>query len=193
MKMKGLTIALVVAATIGVIGTGCAKQSAPASTPAPQQQTPSTQAKVDATASASFTADSTVFLKNASKDGKRVFGITKDMTLTNALVIEGTFSEKDDKDPNKTINDRSMALEARDKNNKPIANFTLTAPSITIASEGLVVEGGVIKGDVYVQAPGFNLLRAKVDGNIYFASAEIQKSFKMDAASTVTGKQEIKK
>jgi hypothetical protein len=184
MKIKGLKIALLAVMVGSIVSVTGYASSAPTKT--------KPVVKVDVTSSATFTDDSALFIKNASKNGKRVFGITKDMTLTKKLVIEGTFTEPDDKDPKKLIKDRSMALEARDKNNKPIANYTLIVPSIIISSPGQVVEGGIIKSNIYVKAQGFTLVRAKVVGNIYFANKAFQKSFTMDATSSVKGKQEIK-
>ena len=64
---------------------------------------------------------------------------------------------------------------------------------LTIASPDAAIWYGTFKGDLYVNANNFQLIGATVDGNIYFASGDIQSTFKMDADSKVTGKQEIAK
>ena len=55
------------------------------------------------------------------------------------------------------------------------------------------IQHGTFKGDLYVEASNFELVDAKVDGNIYFASDAAKSTFKMDTKSSVTGKQEVKK
>lgn len=175
--MNGLKKALVVV-TAGALVTAVGSLGAFA---APTSTTANT--KVDTVTSATVTDNSAVFIKDASKNGIRVFCISKDMTLPKTLVIAGVF-----KDTKQNKNDRSMALFAADKNNK-VTNFTLTVPSIIDSTPNLNVEGGTIKGDVYVNAAGFNLIKgAKVDGNIYFMNSSYKKAFKLDAASSVTGK-----
>ena len=50
-------------------------------------------------------------------------------------------------------------------------------PKITIQSPNTKIAGGTIKGDVYVEAEGFNLSQeAKIEGNIFYASEEVKAS-----------------
>jgi hypothetical protein len=55
------------------------------------------------------------------------------------------------------------------------------------------IQHGTFKGDLYVAVPNFQLVDAKVDGNIYFTTQAAKDTFVMDAKSSVTGKQELKK
>lgn len=59
------------------------------------------------------------------------------------------------------------------------------------------VEHGNFKGDVYVSAPNFKLINAKIDGNIYFTNKAAKDTFTIadkdgDEKTVVTGKQELK-
>ena len=55
------------------------------------------------------------------------------------------------------------------------------------------IQHGTWKGDVYVSVKNFQLVDATVEGNVYFTSDDAKSTFKMDATSKVTGKQEVKK
>ena len=46
-----------------------------------------------------------------------------------------------------------------------------------------------LSGDLYVNAPNFQLRGTTVEGNICFSSEEIKNSFAMDENSKVTGEQ----
>ncbi|MPN34504.1 hypothetical protein SDC9_181998 [bioreactor metagenome] len=71
--------------------------------------------------------------------------------------------------------------------------FTLTAPKFTINSPKASIQHGTFKGDLYISSKDFQLIDAKVDGNVYFTNNEAKSTFKMDSASKITGKQELKK
>jgi hypothetical protein len=50
------------------------------------------------------------------------------------------------------------------------------------------VQAGTIAGDVYVESEGFELTSGgTIDGNLYFASEELQQSAAISDDSTVTG------
>lgn len=190
MKIKAIVVALAVVATVF---TGCAKKAEQAEAPKTETKT---EVKADAVASASLTKDPAVLVKAMSKDGNWIMGITEDMTTDKELVLEGDDLTKPDKnDPTKKVpaGKRQLVLAARDDKKVITANYTLTAKKLTVKSTNGKIEGGVFKGDVYVESTGFSLEAAKIDGNLYFANEEAQKSFKMDDKSSVTGKQEIKK
>ena len=59
------------------------------------------------------------------------------------------------------------------------------------ADHDLVFQGGLKKGDVYVECNNFKLIDATIDGNVYFKDKAAQDSFQLDDSSKVTGKMEI--
>ncbi|MBU3181012.1 hypothetical protein [Clostridium psychrophilum] len=67
----------------------------------------------------------------------------------------------------------------------------MTAPKLTIKSSNTSIEHGIIKGDIYVSSNNFKLIDTTVMGNVYFTTNEAKSTFKMDAKSKVTGKQEL--
>ncbi len=185
MKTKLLVILLVLGLTT-VLFAGCNKQAAPAPAPA-------TGTKADATSSASVVDNAADFEKAIAKDGNWIIAITKDVTTDKELVLDGEFlNGKKDKD-GKDIVQRKVALYTQDENRNVTARFTLTAPKFTINSPNGSIEQGTFKGDVYVNANGFKLKGATIEGNIYFASDEIKSTYVADDKSTVTGTQEVKK
>lgn len=191
MKIKAMIVALAIATTVF---TGCAKNAEPAS--APKAETKTQADAVTAATAIALTKDPTVLAKAMSKDGNWMMGITENMTTDKEFVLEGeNFTQPDKKDLTKKVpaTKRLLVLSTRDDKKVITANYTLTAKKLTVKSKNTRIEGGIFKGDVYVEATGFNLEAAKIDGNIYFANEEAQKSFKMDDKSSVTGKQEIKK
>lgn len=194
-KILGLTVSAVLA--LGIL-SGCGGKTEPASKPsttpttAPASTTATTPAttkaattKVDAVTTASIVNDQAAFLKAASKDGTWIICTLKDMTIDKEIVLEGEFKNKD-------VVARKIALYTQDDKKNVTARFSLKAPKLTVKSENAKIQGGTFVGDVYVQAKGFSVVDAKVEGNIYFASEEAKSTFKLDKA-TVTGVQEVKK
>lgn len=177
MKIKALLLTAVMAAALLV---GCGSKDTSSNTPAKTSKT-------DATATASVTSDPEVFTKAISKDGKWIIAITKDMTFDKDLVLEGDFKNT------KNAAQRKLALYSQDDKRNITARFTLTAPKLTIKSPQASIQHGTFKGDVYVETNDFQLIDAKVDGNIYFKDDAAKTGFKMDAKSSVTGKQDVQK
>jgi len=142
-------------------------------------------ADVDAVASASIVRDEAAFEKAISTNGTWIPALLKDMTFSKELVLEGTFYDKNDRAKGEK---RKIALYTQDAKKNVILRFTLTAPKLTIKSPNANISKGTFKGDIYVSAPGFRLIDAKVDGNIYFTTDEAINSFQMDSTSSLTGK-----
>jgi hypothetical protein len=180
MKIKALLLSTVMVAALMV---GCSsKEAAPKET-----------SKTDAVASASVTSDPAVFTKAISKDGKWIIAITKDMTFDKELVLEGEFKNGKKDTAGKELIQRKIALYTQDDKKNVTARFTLTAPKLTIKSPVASLQHGTFKGDIYVETNDFQLVDNKVEGNIYFKDDAAKAGFKMDAKSSVTGKQEVKK
>ena len=62
---------------------------------------------------------------------------------------EGEFRDKDD--PSNDLF-RKLALYEQDQDKKITKRYTITAPKMIIRSPNTNIKGGVIKGDVYVEA-----------------------------------------
>jgi len=185
MKIKKLLLAV---AVVGIVFTGCSPKTESTTKQETKQET-----KVDAVTSASVVKDADAFQKAIGKDGKWIIAILNNLTIDKDLVLEGEF-KNGKKDANgKEVIQRKIALYTQDDKRNVTARFTLTAPKLTIKSPMASIQHGTFKGDVYVEVPNFQLVDAKIDGNIYFANEEAKSSFKMDDKSSVTGKQEIKK
>lgn len=106
-----------------------------------------------------------------------------DLTTDEELVLEGDFTHRDEPA-------RKLALYTQDDDRNIIDQFTLTAPQLTIASENTRLQGGTFVGDVYVEAEGFSIPDGTIDGNVYFASEEVQEAADLDGG-TVTGTVEV--
>jgi hypothetical protein len=194
MKIKAIILSTVL--LISMLA-GCGPKQQPAPTPAPttpaapKTDTTTQQAagekKVEATTTASIVDNEAAFEKAISKDGRWIIATLKDLTINKDLVLEGEFKN------NKGEVQRKIALYTQDSEKKVTNRFTLTAPKLTIKSPNARIQSGTFKGDVYVETKDFQLVDAKVDGNIYFNSDEAKAGFKVDYSSSITGKQEVKK
>ena len=182
---KILSLVLVLAITLFIF-VGCSQKPAtttPAPTPAPATETPAPAAPAtpaapaapatDAVTSASLVNEEGAFINAMSKEGTWIICTLKDLTTEKELVVDGEFHDK--ADATKDIY-RKLALYAQDANRKVTARYTLTAPKLTVKSENFKIQGGTFKGDVYVEANGFNVSDATVDGNVYFATQEYKDS-----------------
>jgi len=129
----------------------------------------------------------TTFEKAISSNGTQLVALKKNLTINKALVVNGEFRN------DKAILEREIDLYKADKNKNITTRFTLTIPKLTIDSTQTILEHGTFKGDLYVSSNNFQLLDTTVKGNIYFTTAEAKNTFKMDATSKVTGKQEFRK
>ena len=196
--MKARVLVLVLAMVLLVsLFAGCA-QPAPAPTPTPTPTPPGgapnpPDTTPDVTTTASITDKEDVFEKAMSSTGTWLIAALKDLTFTKDLVLEGEFKNGKKDDAGKDIIQRKIALYTQDENRKVTARFTLTAPKLTVTSPEGSIEHGTFKGDIYVSARNFKLIDNKVDGNIYFTTDEAKSTFTMDEASSVTGKQELRK
>lgn len=192
MKAKAILLSIVMATTV-LVGCG-AKEEAKTPAPAAQQTQPAaTDKKADVVTTASIVKETEAFEKALGKEGTWIIASLNDITLTKDLVLDGEFKNgKKDKD-GKDVIQRKIALYTQDADKKVTNRFTLTAPKLTIKSPNARIQSGTFKGDLYVETKDFQLVDAKVEGNVYFANEEAKAGFKMDATSSISGKQEIKK
>jgi len=181
MKSK---IILFTAAILTVLLIGCAKQPAMPS----QTTTPKITPNVGNTVSMVSTADA--FEKAISSKGTWIIAITKNLTIDKNLIVDGEYKNGKKDASGKDIIERRIDLygQNEDKN-----RFILTIPKLTINSPQTSIEYGTFKGDIYVSSKNFQLIDAKIEGNVYFITDEAKSTFKIDTKSKVTGKSELKK
>ncbi|MBE6067165.1 MAG: hypothetical protein E7211_05600 [Clostridium lundense] len=192
MKIKVLLSTLALSLTL-LAGCGSRPAEQTSTKPETKTETKAPAEKVDTVTTASIVDKAEAFEKAISKDGTWIIATLNDLTIDKDLVLEGEFKNgKKDKDGKDAIQ-RKIALYTQDKDKKVTARFTLTAPKLTIKSPNARIQSGTFKGDLYVETKDFQLVDAKVEGNVYFASEEAKSGFKMDDKSSITGKQEVKK
>jgi predicted small lipoprotein YifL len=160
-------------------------------TPPPQTTPPETTPDVTTTASIVDTEEA--FLKAISSTGTWIICTVKDMTINKDLVLDGEFKNGKKDDAGKDIIQRKIALYAQDDKRNVTARYNLTAPKLTVLSPNARIQSGTFKGDVYVSAKNFQLVDAKIEGNLYFTTDDAQATFTKDDTSSVTGKTELRK
>ncbi|ASA23217.1 hypothetical protein [Paenibacillus donghaensis] len=181
--MNKITVWAAVTVLTLLVGCGSSADNA-ANSPAPSPGT--TTGAADAVTSASVVDNGEAFKKAISKDGTWIAATLNDLSFTEELVVEGEFTNKEEPA-------RKMALYTQDAEHNITASFTLTAPKITIRSKNARIQGGTFVGDVYVEANGFSLVNATVEGNVYFANDQYQSTFDASDQGKVTGVTEVKK
>ncbi|MBB5173725.1 hypothetical protein [Texcoconibacillus texcoconensis] len=142
----------------------------------------SAESEADAVTGATQTVvvDEDSLLEGVSENGGWIVIFEDDFSTEESLVLEG-------EQTNRGELARKLALYDQDEDRNVTDRYTLTTPELTVRSENTRVQGGIVEGDVYVEANDFTLQDATVDGNIYFASEEYEESSEIDADSEVTG------
>lgn len=133
----------------------------------------------DAVSSASLATDEASFKEKISGDGNWIILTDKDLTFEENLMVEGEFDK------------RVLAFAAYLPDNK-IDKFSVTTPSLVINSSNTLLEYGIVKGDVYVQAEGFTTKDATIEGNLYFATEELKTAFEVDELTKISGEVGVK-
>ncbi len=137
----------------------------------------------DAISTPSVTGDKEEVKKSLSKDGNWITAVLNDITLEEELKVDGEFHSKGD--ITKEIY-RKLALYSQDADKKVTGTFTLTVPKMTVTSENFRIQEGTVVGDIDVDANGFELKNATVEGNITFTKPEFKESAKLEEGK-VTG------
>lgn len=190
MKARAILLALVL---LIASFAGCAQQpNTPAPSPTPNSNTPETSPDVVTTAS--IVDNEAAFEKALGSDGGTwIICTLKDLSFEKELVLEGEYTNGKKDDNGKDVIQRKIALYEQDENRNVTAKYTLTAPKLTINSPEARIQSGTFKGDLHVSSKNFQLVDTIVEGNVYFTNEEAQNTFKMDDASSITGKQELQK
>ncbi|OMD69954.1 hypothetical protein BSK48_16660 [Paenibacillus odorifer] len=140
----------------------------------------------DAVTSASVVDNEEAFKRAISPEGTWIAATLKDLTFTEDLVVDGEFMNKEEPA-------RKIALYTQDADHNITNSFKLTAPKLTIKSKNARIQGGTFIGNVYVEADGFTLVNATVEGNVYFANDQYKSTFNSSDQGKVTGVTEVKK
>ncbi|GAA5417873.1 hypothetical protein Pryu01_02950 [Paraliobacillus ryukyuensis] len=147
------------------------------------EEEPAADEETDAVTTASIVDESQAFVDAVSTEGTWIIATLNDITLEDEVVVAGDFHDKGDE-----ANDlyRKIAPYTQDEDHNITEAFTITTPKMTVQSPNLNFAGGTLAGDVYVEAEGFQLgSEATIDGNLTFASQELQDSATLEG--TVTG------
>lgn len=164
---------------------GCGKKEVPTTETTTEPTTETEGEAVDVVTTASIVDNAEALVKALSAEGTWIATTLNDITLTEDLVVEGEFTN-DDKVA------RKIGPYTQDADRNITASFTITAPKLIVRSENTKFQGGTFVGDVYVEANGFTLSKATVEGNVYFASQELMDSAVFDETGVVTGVKEVK-
>jgi hypothetical protein len=188
--MKFKKILLVLFITVSLIFFGCANDT-PEETPGEDQNQEENQeddTKEDAETTASIVNEESAFLEAISEDGTWIIATLQDLEFDEELVVEGEFRDKDDEN-----NDiyRKLALYAQDQDRNVTERYTVTAPKMTIKSPNTNIQGGTFEGDIFVEADGFTITDATIEGNVYFANEEYESTFELVDGGEVTGETEV--
>ncbi|MBW4081895.1 hypothetical protein [Paenibacillus sp. S150] len=185
-KLAAIAAVFVLTLLVGCGNSANNNNTAGTNTPADNGTASNATAAPDAVTSASVVDNGEDFKKAISKDGTWIAAILNDLTFTEELVVDGQFTNKD-------APARKIALYTQDADHNITNSFTLTAPTITIKSENAQIQGGTFVGDVYVEADGFKVVNATIEGNVYFSDEKYQATYSASDQGKVTGVTEVKK
>ncbi|AGY81133.1 MULTISPECIES: hypothetical protein [Carnobacterium] len=167
-------------ASIVIFAAGCGNNEDTAD----KESTASSVAEsTEVVTTASISNDPADVMAGLSADGTWIYAITEDVTLSEDLVVTGTFHDKGEESGDIY---RKLALYSQDDDHNVTDEFTLTAPTMTVESPNFKIQNGTFVGDVVVKAEGFELAESTVEGNVTFDSQELMDSAVLDAG-TVTG------
>ncbi len=116
-------------------------------------------------------------------DGAWIIIFQSDVAVDSEVSIAGEVFEEEGADAPR----RKLALYTQDGDRNVTARYALTVPALRVQHVNTRIQAGSIVGDVYVEADGFELRGATVEGNLYFASEALRDSADIDGDSTVTG------
>lgn len=133
--------------------------------------------------------DEEVFIKSIAEDGKWIICTIGDLEFDEELIVEGEFYNK-----NNSANDlyRKIAPYTQDDNHNVLDRYTITAPKMIVKSPNTNFQAGTYVGDIIIEADGFQLSDARVEGNVYFVNEKYKKNANISTDSTVTGVVEVK-
>jgi len=149
-----------------------------------EQEAKSEPEAADTITTASIVDEEEVFRNAISADGNWIIATLNDLTFEEEIVVEGTFHDGGNSE-NEVY--RKIAAYAQDDDYNVTDRYRIKAPQMIIKSPNTRYQAGIFEGNIIVEADGFTLYNATVEGNIYFASEEYQESAEITEDSEVTG------
>ena len=134
----------------------------------------------DTTSSASVPANDEQLMQAMSSEGTWIIIFYDDYSTDKELVMEGEHTNRGEVD-------RKLALYAQDDDHNVTERYTLEATSITVRSPKTRFQGGIFKGDVYVESSNFALRGFTVDRDVYFENEEAKLTFTVSGGTEITG------
>ena len=193
MKFKSLIIAL---SMVTLLFVGCSRnnnmeETTPNATKDDKYGTDNNGGTVDTVTSPSRATDEANLIKAVNESW--IVILENDITTSREIVLESGFQKPDYDNPNKMVDTpRVLALYMTNEDKQKVADYTLTVPKLIIKDENTKIEGGTIKGDVYIEAKEVKVEGTTIDGNVYFNNEEEKNTFHIDESSKITGSMEIK-
>ena len=194
MKFKSLVIPL---AMVTLLSVGCGRnknnkdETTPNVTDSNKSETNKNNETVDIVTSPSRVTDEEKLMRAVNESW--IVILENDVTTSKEIVLNSGFKKADKDNSNKMVDtSRVVALYKTNENKEKIADYTLTVPKLIIKDENTKIEGGTIKGDLYIEAKEVKLEGTKIEGNVYFNNEEDKNTFHIDEGSKITGTMEIK-
>ena len=178
--MKYRKIVLITFIVISLLLFGCANET--------PEEAPGEDTEEDAESTASIVDGEAAFREAIRESGTWIIITTSDLNFRRDLVVEGEFWDNDDESRELY---RKIALYAQDEDRNVSERYTVTAPLMYIKSPNTNIQGGTFEGDLYIEADGFTITDATIDGNVYFANEEYQSTFDLNDDGEITGDIEI--
>lgn len=147
------------------------------------------QQAADTVTTASIVDQEESFQDAISADGNWIIATLTDLNFEESITVEGEFHDGGDSE-----NDlyRKIAAYSQDDDFNVTDRYTITAPEMIIKSPNTRFQSGTFVGDIIVEANGFTLYDAELEGNIYYANEEYQESAEIVEDSEVTGVTELR-
>ena len=180
---NGLLFALMLSLTFSVFANG-EKETADIEKGTVDCEKKTVDMDVDSVTTASLVNDGNALVKALRSDGTWMVALLNDVSVKGDILVEGEFEGKPY---------RKIALYTQDENRNVTNRFNLTADKLIVRSVHTRIQNGTFIGDVFVDTMDFELVDAKVMGNVYFKTDEQMKSFLKDETSEVTGTTELEK
>lgn len=190
MKFKSLILPFTIVALL-FVGCGKSKDINETTPNTTESNDSKNKENVDVVTSPSRVTDEEKLIRAVNESW--IIILENDVETSKEIVLNSGFKKPNKDNPNKMDDtSRVVALYKTNENKEKIADYTLTVPKLTIKDENTKIEGGTIKGDLYIEAKEVNLEGTTIEGNVYFNNEEEKNSFHIDEGSKITGTMEIK-
>lgn len=178
-----LALSLTVLFTLFLAGCGGEEATTAAETEESEAAEADAAAADAASRPTEMTGDSGNIQEAVGPDGSWIVIFTSDVTVGEEVVVSGEVYEEEGAEAPR----RKLALYEQDSDRNVTARHTLTVPRLLIEHANTRIQAGEVAGEVFVEAEGFQLRGATINGNLHFASEALRESAEIDEESTVMG------